>query len=244
MAKNIFTGVRIFAGGADLTGASNKCELTAEVEAKDVTTFQSAGWNESIGGLKSGEFSAEGFWEAGDAGMVDNSTWGDLGTSVPLSVGPTAATVGSLAYFMKTLRKDYTLFGEVGEVAPWQASGVSNWPLVRGLFAHPPGTARSSSGNGTATEIVAVPAGSRLYSALHVLSASGTTPSLTVTVESDVDGAFGSPVTQLTHTAATAISSEILRTSGSAITDTFYRVTWTISGTTPSFTFVSALGVA
>lgn len=244
MAKNIFTDVRIFAGGADLTGASNKCELKAEVEDKDVTTFESAGWGEVIGGLKTGEFNAEGYWETGDDGKVDNSTWGYLGQSVALSVGPLAATVGSLAYIMKTLRKDYTFLGEVGEVAPWQASGASNWPLVRGVFAHPPGTARTSTGNGTAVEIVAVPAGSRLYAALHVLSASGTSPTLDVTVESDVDNTFSTATTQLTFTQAAGISSEILRTNGDAITDTWYRITYTIGGTDPSFTFVSALGVA
>lgn len=244
MAKNVFTNVRIFAGGADLTGASNKCELSAEVEDKDVTTFESNGWNERIGGLASAEVKAEGYWEAGDEGKVDDSTWADLGTSVPFTVGPVAATVGSLAYFMKTFRGDYSLLGEVGDVAPWSATGKSNWPMVRGVFLHPPGTARTSSGNGTATLVVAVPAGKRLYGALHVLSAAGTDPTLDVIVESDEDNTMASATTQLTFTQATGISSEIIRTSGDAITDTYYRVSWTIGGTTPSFTFVVALGVA
>lgn len=244
MAKSIFTGVRIFAGGADLTGASNKCEIKAEAEDKDVTTFNSDGWNERIGGLKSGEFMAEGFWETGDDGKVDNSTWQDLGSLVPFSVGPVGAAVGDLAYVMKTLRKDYTFLGEVGEVAPWKASGASNWPVVRGKFYHPPGTARTTSGSGTATVLVAVPAGQRLYAALHVLSAAGTDPTLDVIVESDADNTMASATTQLTFTQATGISSEILRTNGDAITDTWYRVSWTIGGTTPSFTFVVALGVA
>ncbi len=245
MAKSIFTGVRIFAGGADLTGAANKCELKAEAEEKDVTTFGSAGWNEAIGGLKSGEIQAEGYWEAGDDSKVDDSTWDSLGTSVPFTIGPAnSAAVGDLAYFLKTLRKDYSFLGEVGDVAPWTASSVSNWPAVRGKFYHPPGTARSSSGNGTATVLVAVPAGQRLYAALHVLSAAGTDPTLDVIVESDADNTMASATTQLTFTQATGISSEILRTNGDAITDTWYRVSWTVGGTSPSFTFVVALGVA
>lgn len=244
MSKNIFTDVRIFAGGADLTGASNKCELKAEVEDKDVTTFESAGWGEHLGGLKTGSFDGEGFWEAGDDGRVDDSTWAGLGATVPLTVGPTAATVGSLAYVMKTLRTNYTILGQVGDVAPWKAEGTSNWPISRGQFAHPPGTARTSDGSGTAVELVAVPAGSRLYAALHVLSGTGTDPTLTVTVESYEDNTFADPTTQLTFTEANGISSEILRTNGDAITDTFYRVSWTIGGTAPSFTFVAALGIA
>lgn len=245
MAKNIFTGVRIFAGGADLTGASNKAELSVEAEEKDVTTFASAGWNECVGGLKSGEVQAEGYWEAGDEGLVDNHMWGNKGAyTVPFTLGPTAATVGSLAYIMRTLQKDYSFFGEVGDVAPWSSNSVSNWPIARGVFMHPPATARTATGNGTAVQIIAVPAGSRLYSALHVTSVSGSAATLDVDVESYVDNTFAGATTQISHTQFTSVGGEILRTNGDAITDTWYRVTYTIGGTTPSFTFVSALGVA
>jgi hypothetical protein len=245
MAKTVLTGCRIFAGGADLTGASNKCELSVEAEDKDVTTFDSDGWKESIGGLKSGTVSGSGYWEAGDDGKVDDETWADLGdAAVPFTVAPVAATVGSLAYVAKTFRKNYKLLGQVGDVAPWEAEASSNWPVARGLVFHPPGTARTSSGTGTGAELAAVASGQALYAALHVLSVSGTdTPTLTVVVESDVDADFEDPQTVATFSDATAISSQILR-STTANTDTYYRVTWTVSGTSPSFQFVCSLGVA
>ncbi|WP_330242012.1 hypothetical protein [Streptomyces sp. NBC_00525] len=245
MAKTILTGARIFAGGADLTGASNKAELSAEVEEKDVTTFASNKWNEVVGGLASGQFKGSGYWESGDAGKVDDEMWANVGgVGVPYSVGPTAATVGSLVYFMKAMRTDYTLLGEVGEVAPWESSATTNWPMVRGQFAHPPGTARTSSGNGSAVELVAVPAGKRLYAAVHVLAAAGVDATADVTVESAATADFADPVTRLTFSQASGISSQILRTDGTAITDTYFRIAWTIAGTSPSFSFVAALGVA
>lgn len=244
MSKTILVNVRCFAAGVDLTSQSNKIELSGEIEDKDTTNYGSNGWKECIGGLGSAELSGEGQWEAGDATKVDDASWAHLGTVIPWSVSANnSAAVGELAYFMAALRSDYTLGGSVGDVAPWTGTGKSNTPLVRGQFAHPPGTARTASGTGTGLQLGAVASGKRLHAALHVLSASGTTPSLTARVESSVDNTFASPTTRLTFTAASAAGGQILRTNGTAITDTWWRIAWTISGTTPSFLFVGTLGI-
>jgi hypothetical protein len=244
VAKTILTNVRTFAAGVDLTGASNKIELSAEFEDKDSTNYASQGWKEVMAGLGSAELSGEGQWEAGDPSKVDDASWAHLGSVIPWSVSANnAASVGDLAYLMAALRSDYKLFDAVGEIAPWSGTAKSSWPLVRGQFAHPPGTARTATGTGTGLQVGAVAAGRRLYAALHVLSASGTTPSLTARVESSADNTFASPTTRLTFTAATAAGGQAMRTDGTAITDTWWRIAWTISGTDPSFLFVSSLGI-
>lgn len=244
MAKSVLLNVRCFAVGADLTGNSNKIELAAEVEDKDSTNYGSNGYKEVLGGLISAEISAEGQWEAGDDSKVDNASWSQLGGTGPWTVSANnSAAVGDLAYLVNGLRADYKLFDAVGEVAPWTGTAKSSWPMARGQFAHPPGTARTASGTGTGLNLGAVASGKRLYAALHVLSVAGTTPSLTARVESSVDNTFGSPTTRLTFTAASAVGGQILRTDGTAITDTWWRVAWTISGTTPSFLFASSLGI-
>lgn len=244
MAKQILTDVRLFAGGADLSGNSNKVELSAEVEEKDVTNYRSEGWKEVLSGIGSAQITGEGQWEAGDPGRVDDALWAQLGGRGPWTVGPGEASVGALAYFTYGLTSSYKLGEKVGEVAPWTGMAMSSWPLVRGQFAHPPGTARSTTGDGTAVQLGAVAAGRRLYASLHVLSASGSTPSLTVAIESDTAEAFDDdPQTELTFNAASAADGQILRTSGSAITGPWYRASWTISGSDPSFLFVVALGI-
>jgi hypothetical protein len=248
MTTRILTDVRLFTGGADLTGVSNKLELGVEREEKDVTTFlpegdADLGWKKVTGGLASGAAGAEGFWAAGDAGQVDDRSWGDLGGLTGWTACPHAATVGSLAYVMKAMRGKYTAGGTVGDIAPWSAEAKSTWPIVRGVIMHPPGTARSSTGNGTAVQVTAVSASQYLYASLHVLSVSGTTPTLVVAVESDVDNTFGSPVTVATFTSANSISGQITRVAG-AITDTWYRITYTITGGSPSYLFVVSLGIA
>lgn len=242
--KTILLNVRTFAVAADLTGVSNKIEVSAEVEDKDSTNYGSEGWKENLGGLASAEISGEGQWEAGDPSLVDDASWATLGGVGPWSVSANnGAAVGDLAYFTSALRADYKLGEAVGEVAPWTSTAKSAWPLVRGQFAHPPGTARTATGTGTGLNLGAVAANKRLYAALHVLSAAGTTPSLTARVESSADNTFAAPTTRLTFNAATAAGGQTLRTTGSAITDPWWRIAWTITGTTPSFLFVASLGI-
>ncbi|MFC8156312.1 hypothetical protein ACFUO0_20055 [Streptomyces cinereoruber] len=239
----ILTNVRAFASGADLTGASNKIEIAAEVEEKDATTYGSSGWKGVVGSLGSAGIEAEGYWEAGDPSLVDDAAWAQLGGVWPWTVCPDTAEVGSLAYLTRALRSNYKLGGAVGDVAPWSSTSKGSWPLVRGQIAHPPGQARTANGTGTVLNLGAVPAGQRLYAALHVLSVAGTTPSLTVSVESDDSAGMGSPTTRLSFAAATAAGGQALHTDAAAITDTHYRVAWTVSGTTPSFMFALSLGI-
>ncbi|WP_393057734.1 hypothetical protein [Streptomyces sp. LN549] len=243
MAKFVLLDARLFAPGADLSGASNKIELSSEIEDKETTNYRSAGWKEVIGGLGSAEISAEGQWEAGDPSKVDDASWAALGGIGPYTVCPTDSVVGALAYITSGMRADYNVGDAVGEVAPWTGTVKSSWPLVRGQIAHPPGTARTATGNGTAIQLGAIPAGKRLYAAVHVLSAAGTTPSITLSVESDDAAGMTTPTSRLSFTAATVPGGQILRTDGSAITDTYYRVAWTVSGTTPSFMFAVSLGI-
>ncbi|KAB8162922.1 hypothetical protein FH609_004125 [Streptomyces sp. 3MP-14] len=240
----VLLDARLFTGGADLSGHSNKIELSGETEDKDVTNYRSDGWTEVLGGLASAEISGAGQWEAGDPGMVDDVSWSMLGGIGAWTVCPTDSTPGALAYFTRALRADYTLGESVGEVAPWSGTAKSSWPLVRGVIEHPPGIARTADGSSAGVELGPVPAGGRLYAVLHVLSAAGTTPSLTVTVESSGDDEFEEPATVLTLDAATEPGGQVVRTAGDAVTDGWFRVSWEITGTSPSFLFVVALGIA
>ena len=243
MGKFVLTNVRLFTGAADLTGVSNKLEISAEVEDKETTNFGSGGWKEFRGGIAATEISAEGQWEAGDPSLVDNERWTSLGGLGPWTAGPDGAAVGNLAYFTNALSGKYVLGGEVGDVAPWTGEAKSSWPLVRGQIAHPPGTARTATGTGTGAELGAVATGKQLYAALHVLSVAGTAPSITVEIESDDASGFPSAVSRISFDAATAAGGQIKRVAG-PLTDTWFRPKWTISGTGPSFLFVAAIGIA
>lgn len=245
MAKMIFLDNRTFVSGADLSGWSNKIEVGEEWEDKKTTNFRSGGAESCIAGLGEVDISGEGQWEAGDLSMPDDSFWGNKRVIEPWSFGPTLASdtaEGNLMYLTSALRTKITLLDEVGNVAPWSADAKGSQPLVRGMSLHPSGTARSTTGNGVVVDMLAGPsAGQKAYANLHVLSKSGTTPNLTVSIQSATVIGFGSPTTRGSFAAATDRSGQnmVIASPG---TDRYWRVAWTISGITPSFLFLVSLG--
>ncbi len=91
--------------------------------------------------------------------------------------------------------------------------------------------ARTTSGNSGAISVVA----QNLGLGLHVTAVTGTTPSMTVTVEWSHDGTnFAAGESPVSFAAITAIKHTTLVT---AVRAPYYRLAWAITGTTPSFTF-------
>lgn len=246
--KTVLVNVRTFVGGCDLTGQSNKIELAAMCEEKETTNFGSGGWKELTAGLFSSTLAGEGQWSAGLAGQPDltqpdDALYAALGGVGPWSVCMTTPAVGDLCWFMNALESKYTFGGTVGDVAPWQAGVTSAGPLIRGQVMHPPGTARTSSGSGTGVQVGAVAAGYAMYASLHVIGVSGTsTPTITVKIQSDDNSGFTSATDQYTFAAATAVGSQYTKIPA-AITDSWWRLSWTISGSSPSFLLIGALGL-
>lgn len=244
MGKIVLTDVRTYLNGGDLTGNSNKIELASEYEAKKTTNHGSGGWDEVIAGLAETTIEGSGQWESDGVSKVDDVAWSALGNGNPWTIVPTGGAVGDLAYLVNAMNGSYSAFGDgLGEVANWNANAKGTWPLVRGKLAHANGLARTSTGTGTAIQLGSVSASQKLYAAVHVLSISGTaTPTITVRIESDDNSGFTSATTRVTFTAATARGGQIARLNG-AITDTYWRAGWTISGTNPSFLFAVSFGI-
>lgn len=97
----------------------------------------------------------------------------------------------------------------------------------------PTGTVATASGTGTAQE---VDNRNQFRGVSSVAAASGTTPSLTVNIQTSHDnGATDAWRTIASFTAQTAAGDSAWKNFGPL--DRWVRATWTISGTTPSFTF-------
>jgi hypothetical protein len=240
----VLIDAKTYLDSADMTGYSNKVSLDAKAANLDRTTFASNGWNERVAGLWDGDSSIEGFYQAGDNSMPDDQIWGDLGNTVPLTSIPTAGTTaGDLAYVARVQECDYTFGAKVGELIAYSLSSKTNSPIARGKVLHPYGTARTTTGSGTGLQLGAVSAAQRLWANLHVMSISGTsTPTITCTIQSSVDNTFGSPTARISFAAATSIQGQALNVLG-AVTDTWWRVIWTISGSSPSFLFNVSAGI-
>lgn len=244
MGKFVLTNCRVLVGGADLSGDTNTATLAVSRDVKDVTNFNSGGWKEEIAGLGQAKIAIDGYTEAGSLALPDDLGFANIGALGGITLCPVGAADGAVAYLTNVLESEFDpLVGKVGDVAAFKISTVSSWALARGLVGLPPASVLTTTGTGTIYNLGAVAAGQQLYADLHVISVAGTTPSLTVAIQSAALVGFGSPTTRLTFTAATGIGGQILRTPG-PITDAFWRVAYTISGTTPSFLAAVTLGIA
>jgi len=244
MAVQNWIGLGVYVGGFDASGNAKSFDapnVTAAV--LDSTSFNDE-WSKSIGGLKSVDWSGD-IMQDFDANKVDQLVGlAALGTAKPLSLLPDGKTGGEVAYAFNATQLAYTpLEATAGELAMAKVSGKGTSTAIRGTLMNAPGTAITSTGNGTTRQLGAIPAGSKMYGALHVIAASGTTPTLDVVVQSDDNGDMTSATSRMVFAQATGITSEWLPLAG-AITDDYWRLAVTVGGTTPSFNYVVVLGIA
>lgn len=240
MAHRVLTDANIWLAEYDLTADMNAIDLQYVAEAKDDTCFGD-GTETNLGGVRSTAMEASGHWEAENS---DVAIQGVVGVADKLiTVSPNGAAEGDVAYFFKSLAGRYTQEGQHGEIYAFTLSATgSGGELTRGTIMVSPDAAITATGTSTARNLGAVASGEKVYAGLHVISASGTAPTLDVTVDSDDAMAFTTGTTRITFTQATAATSEWASADG-AITDTWWRIGYTLGGTSPSFTFIVTVGI-
>lgn len=239
----VYKDVKIYSGGHDLSGASNQVELGYEFDKVEVRHFGQA-CHYYAKGLPRLTFNLQGnAYSSDQPAGVEDVLHGRLGQAdEPMTWCAVDGAVGDVAYFAKTLEVSYQAGGSVGEMYAFTAAGEGeNVPLVRGTILAT-GT-KTGTGTGTPLELGAVPAGKRLYACLHVLAVAGTNPTLGLVLESDDAQGFASPITRATFAQATAIGAQYLVPIAGPITDSWWRVKWTLGGTNPSFAIALAVAV-
>lgn len=184
-------------------------------------------------GLEEGSFSFEGLYD-GDADAVDQvfreAMRAAAGKIASVVIG--GNTLGNPARLAKTKQGTYTVAGDVGDLVSITGECQADGGLFSGLLAATH-TARTSTANGTGIDNAASTA--RGYVAnLHVTDVSGTDPTLDVLVEHSADGSTWATLATFTQVTAAA-AEQLLASSGTV--NRHLRITWTIGGTDPSFTF-------
>lgn len=236
MAKQVLTNAKVFLDGSDLSGYLNAVAINYSAEMLDDTAFGDD-TKSSLGGLKAVTAQHEGFWNS----PHDEALFGLIGyQNKPMTVCPDAGAAGDRAFFFNSELAEYSPGGAHGELYAFSVSANSSGDLVRGEILIN-ASAAIASGNGAGANLGAVSAGQKLYAALHVLSASAA-DTLDVTIESDIDNTFTSAVDQIVFTQATDEGGQYAEKAG-PITDTWFRIKYTIGGTSPSFDFVVAVGI-
>ncbi len=247
MGKQVFTNAAVFFGGYDVSGDLNAVACSTEVDIQDTTTFGSGGFREKLAGVKDTAIELAGFWEGG-AGNIDAALFARIGLSnAPVSLSHDGADDGELAYFLQSLLASYQPGATHGETMKFSASAQGDGDLVRGTIMHK--ATRTASGNGVTRQLGAVSASQSMHAALHVLTADGTVPTLDVVIESDDNAGMSSATSRIVFDQATAIGGEFKSIAGATvdpvngITDDYWRATYTIGGTGPSFLFALMLGI-
>ena len=244
MAALVLTNTRILVGSFDATPFSGSFTDAASVPMKDGTTFGNGGYEARYPAQATYSNSIAGFADYASGGIAAAFTPSLLGTQQLVTIVPPGdVNAGDPAIFTRGLIDNiYAPGGPVGEMAEFGMSFTSDTQKIYGQVAAPL-AARTATANGSVLTMTGPTASQRVYAGLHITSASGTTPSVTVKIQSATLAGFGSPTDRLTFNAATAAGWQFSSVAG-AITDGFWRAVFTISGTTPSFTCAVVLGVA
>ena len=243
MAIFALTDGRCYIGGYDLSDHIVGMNLNLTSEELDTTTINSGGYRSRAGGLKDAQFTANGYFEAG-ANKPDALLGASTGSEHIVTVMADSGA-GNTSYFFKARQFEYTLLGAVGELTPFNisASQSADQP-VKATQMNDDSATITANGNTTGRQLGAVTSAQKVYASLHVWSVAGSsTPTLTAKIQSDDNSSFTSATDRITMTSATTITSEYKTASG-AITDDYWRVNWTLSGTSPVFKAIVSIGIA
>ncbi|SEB43606.1 hypothetical protein SAMN04489727_1727 [Amycolatopsis tolypomycina] len=128
--KTVLLAAYVNVNSTDLSQYGCTAELPIEVAAEDGTTFGSGGWEENVGGLKSGSMKVK-FKQSVTATELDSIMWPLLGTVVPFELRVSQAAVGASnpKYTGSVLISKWTpISGDVGKIlevdVEWPTSGA------------------------------------------------------------------------------------------------------------------------
>lgn len=161
-----------------------------------------------------------------------------------------SAVIGGIASFVQAQVQGVTVGGERAGSQGFDAKVAGNGRpyLYASILQNNVGGAAIGT-NGAASSGVnlgALTAGKVAAFCVQVVDPPGITgtgtPTITLRIESDDNSGFTSAVTRATFTARTTAGGQILEIDGDTtpISDTYWRLAWTVSGTTPGFTVMAA----
>jgi len=238
---------RLLVNGHDLSAYFQNVDVDASAELIDTTTFQAAA-KQFLLGYRDGKISCQGLYESkADAALaIDRNAVDDIlapllgaDTNQLVLIAQDDLTAGSASATTlqaKTLKYSITspYNGAVSCMAEMQAteagvrSGIALNALSTPITATSSGAAQDNTAATTTGGVAQV----------HVKAATGTTPSLTAIIEDSADGTTGW-ATVGTFAAQTAVGAAAMTIAGTI--RRYVRASFTVSGTTPSFSAVVVL---
>lgn len=242
MALQVMEAYQAYLGIYDISADFAKVSGEVSCAPIDNTPMNTSGYRSYIASIPEANVDFDGYWQEGATtiGEILNTYNSSDGVQLICYAGGVPLTgSGGLGFAgmvsgISTIRSE-----QVGDLARIRFTAKSAGPFVRVVPLYALST-RTSTNNGNAYQLEAVPSGSTLYGFLSVTAASGTgPPTLVVKLQSSPTGTGWTD--RITFTSTSTTTTEVKTASG-PITDTYWRQYWTITGTNPSFTFTSAWG--
>jgi hypothetical protein len=237
----LLSDLKVWWGGYALEGSQNRCSFQLKNKENPDGRFGDV-LEPAYPGLIIPSVDLGGFYSAGagepDAviaprvgllGTHDKTTW-PLSLCPPNAPSAAAGALGNIAYTVGGAVIAYELGEKHGDSLPYK---LKNEPRsgdrVYRQYIVLDKSSRAATTTGTGYQLGAVTALQQIVCTLHMFGVTGGT--WTLTVESDDNSGFTTPVTRITMTAATAVTRELKVLAG-AITDDWWRVVLTKSGGT------------
>lgn len=230
--------VAIYIAGYNLSPFFNSAEDTDAVAKLEDTHFGD-GRKKSAPGIGEGSVKAAGDYD-GSLGAVQEALKASLGNVVgePGTLGYYGDSFGLAATLWKNFTGKHSEKAAVGGKVVTDAELItSSSGLADGVWLHAL-SAVTATGTGTAFDGGAATA-TGWRATLHCTARSGTTPTLVVKLQDSADNATFADVA--TFTTLSAAGGLYLASAAGATLRRYVRVIWTVTGTSPSFTFAAAV---
>ncbi len=238
MGTFVIKGRPTFLGKQNLGDFAHAIATDFGAEETDDTVLTDTA-KSNAGGLFTFGFSMDCYYDA----AVEELTIADIGNDVPLTFGSVDGTAQEIAYLINCREFVSSPFNaSVGDMMGLNVSGNAADRLVRGVLEY--NDTAITSANSTGIQQGLVSATQKIYANLHVISASAG-DTLDVIVQSDNNGSFTSATNRITFTQISGgnASSEHLSLAGNIADDDYWRISFTIAGSDPSFTFAVSFGI-
>jgi hypothetical protein len=238
----------VYFAGYDATGDLRKIAGQVHANPLDTTTFGSGGWHTRIVGLFDSDLTAEGLTDYASAAEENNLLQAPF--MGPGTIGPQVVTIqpqtpgdGNTAHLFQALQGNYTQPETVGTVSAFQVGFKGHCQYVRGIALTSKVT-QNTNATGTVNNYGAIGATQKLFSTLHVFSVAGTGgPTITTTIQSATNVGMAGATTRVTFTTVSATGAQWGTPVAGAVTDTFWRAKFAITGTNPVFAVAVGIGI-
>jgi hypothetical protein len=244
MAKYVLKNCGLVIGGYDLSDCHNSISLSTSCKTVDATVFGATS-EAAAAGVKTVDMTATGYWDDtlgqyNDVGLLAIHRAQTNATIImPTERTPVAAAPCTPTHMFKPMEVTYTpISGGMGEMRKFTTASKGWGDLYSGKLLH--NSRVYANGDGTACNCGAIGAAQTLYAAMCVHHANFA--NLQVLVQSAPTQSFVAPTTRITFTTITSgVTSQWSSLGPGAITDAWWRVQWSFTGTAAGFTVAMAI---